>query len=189
MIYSKETDDLEERRDRNLKSLKEGNGKDIIFPSLWLLKITVYETLEGVFMQFLCMFIVSWGHLKAFSMNYLTECMQINLQHCKSVSSILSKYFAKMQSAIAFVQELIYKGLGGFPLLEFTTRDLAVVKAKYSEKNSAIKGGCSSCRLFSGIGGWTYTVYRGEEVGRLLSTAKSPFDIRLWCQCAPYCIE
>ncbi|XP_043474384.1 uncharacterized protein LOC122506334 [Leptopilina heterotoma] len=90
--------------------------------------------------------------------------MKINLHHCKGASAILARNFTRVQAAIAFVQEpwvykgkirglsdcgvlvsspqepvpracLIYNGLDAFPLLKLTTRDLAVVKAKYLENN------------------------------------------------------
>ncbi|XP_043479878.1 uncharacterized protein LOC122509713 [Leptopilina heterotoma] len=86
-----------------------------------------------------------------------------------------------MQAAIAFVQEpwvykgkirglsgggvlvsspqepvpracLIYKGLDAFPLLELTTRDLVVVKAKYLEKNGNKREVVVASAYFPGSG-------------------------------------
>ncbi|XP_043474377.1 uncharacterized protein LOC122506327 [Leptopilina heterotoma] len=109
------------------------------------------------------------------------HCMQINLHHCKGASAILARNFARMQAAIAFVQEpwvykskirglsgcgvlvsspqepvpracLIYTGLDAFPLLELTTRDLVVVKAKYLEKNENKREVVVASAYFPGSG-------------------------------------
>ncbi|XP_043472976.1 uncharacterized protein LOC122505430 [Leptopilina heterotoma] len=109
------------------------------------------------------------------------HCTQINLHHCKSASAILVKSLTKMQTALAFIQEpwvfkgrirglngcgelvslpqepvpracLIYKGLNAFPLLELTTRDLAVVKAKYLEKKGNKREVVIASAYFPGTG-------------------------------------
>ncbi|XP_043470928.1 uncharacterized protein LOC122504096 [Leptopilina heterotoma] len=109
------------------------------------------------------------------------HCMQINLHHCKGASATLARNFARIQAAIAFVQEpwvykgkirglsgcgvlvsspqepvpracLIYKGLDAFPLLELTTRDLVVVKAKYLEKNGNKREVVVASAYFPGSG-------------------------------------
>ncbi|XP_043485244.1 uncharacterized protein LOC122513075 [Leptopilina heterotoma] len=105
----------------------------------------------------------------------------INLHHCKGASAIFAKSFTKMQTALAFIQEpwvfkgrirglngcgelvrlpqepvpracLIYKGLDAFPLLELTTRDLAVVKAKHLEKNGNKREVVIASAYFPGTG-------------------------------------
>ncbi|XP_043471441.1 uncharacterized protein LOC122504406 [Leptopilina heterotoma] len=125
------------------------------------------------------------------------HCMQINLHHCKGASAILARNFARMQAAIAFVQEpwvykgkirglsgcgvlvsspqepvlracLIYKGLDAFPILELTTRDLVVVKAKYLGRNGNKREVVVAFAYFPGSGDDFAPPTEAEDRGRRL---------------------